>query len=520
MNETTVFQGYRLPKESFSELFYQDPTGIKLNYRLYMPQGAQENPVPLVVFLHGADSRGRDNKKPLDALYENTPFSLVEFQNEHPSAILLPQCPRERIHSDERQENVLMTVISGIIADGTINSNRIYLTGYSLGGIGTWHLVSRFPKFFAAAVPVCGALDPFTVRKARFTPIWAFHAEDDENVPCHGECTVMGKQIKEQIFGTGLCVEALRSIGCKNVKYTEYPAGYMQEKYGLPGHFCAKAAYSDPELIEWMFERDRKEMYDINALAPGVWHIDDITGSSFYLVQGKEKAVLIDTGWGKGPIRPMVEALTPLPVSLAVTHGHGDHFSHIEEFDEVFYEPAERPTMEHFIAYRGWKPVGFGRFTEIHDGDVIDLGGGVTLEVIGLFGHSPASITFLDRAHGCVFVGDALGSGSFVWMHLPVSLDLSIYRENILRFLEKIEGIEPLTFYVGHRYQEGGFPGTGRKYNPVCKELARDMAALCEKLLSGEIKGEPDPTAPFTGSEAFRATFGRATMTYTLDKLK
>jgi glyoxylase-like metal-dependent hydrolase (beta-lactamase superfamily II) len=125
------------------------------------------------------------------------------------------------------------------------------------------------------------------------------------------------------------------------------------------------------------------------------------------------------------------------------------------------------------------------KFHWVKDGDVIDLGGGRSLEVIEVPGHTDGSLFYLDRAGKALAVGDAIGSGSYVWKFTGKQ-SLAEYRDTMKRLESRLAGFDSLTFLVGHYYQmKTPLVGTAGK------RMITDMRILCEIIISGEIKGTP-----------------------------
>ena len=201
-------------------------------YQLYVPEltvDSQGNYVgeslPLVVFLHGSGERGSDNQLQMErALW----FAEPRVQDKHPSFILAPQCPLERWWSPDLQIKQVRAIIDGLIEKYPIDIERIYVTGLSMGGFGTWEMLYSNPGMFAAAAPVRGGYDPARASALVTVPTWVFHGDADEAVLVENSRTM---------------VEALRALGAP-VKYTEYPG---------VGHDSWTAAYHDDEFIEWLF---------------------------------------------------------------------------------------------------------------------------------------------------------------------------------------------------------------------------------------------------------------------------
>ena len=161
-----------------------------------------------------------------------------EMQRRHPAFVLAPQLPDPEQwsapESDEpaRYAALVVQLIERLLRDHAIDPDRVYLTGQSRGGRGTWDLATKRPDLFAAAAPVCGEGTPSRADALRHMPVWAFHGADDPVIP---------------VTGSREMVDALRAIGAP-VRYTEYPG---------VGHNVWTRAYLEPELPEWLFARRR-----------------------------------------------------------------------------------------------------------------------------------------------------------------------------------------------------------------------------------------------------------------------
>lgn len=226
----------------FVPCVYTNAAGNTLPYRLLQPDNY--NPAqkyPLVLFLHGAGERGSDNKAQLKNSVGQ--FITTEHLKEFPCFVIAPQCPPNQqwvnmpwsgdrgTRPDEPSApmQLALQVLDKVIADNSIDTNRLYVCGLSMGGYGTWDCVTRFPNRFAAGAPVCGGGDEKTVTaEVAKVPVWAFHSADDPVV---------------KVGRTRHMVEAMRSAG-GTPKYFEY--------FGL-GHNSWDAAFSEPEFLPWMF---------------------------------------------------------------------------------------------------------------------------------------------------------------------------------------------------------------------------------------------------------------------------
>jgi glyoxylase-like metal-dependent hydrolase (beta-lactamase superfamily II) len=238
------------------------------------------------------------------------------------------------------------------------------------------------------------------------------------------------------------------------------------------------------QYILTIIQKDLSDQYKTDFIQKGIWRISDHAGfppnQDMYLIEGKSKGVLIDTGMGKGDLAGLVKGLTTLPVEVAITHGHGDHVGQISQFDGAVIYMSEKD--KGFIP----KTLDTGKFVWVKDGDRIDLGGGQTLEAIEVPGHSAGSLMFLDRAGKTLAVGDAIGSGMGAWLFIPGTPSLAEYRDTLKRLEKRLAGLDSLTFLTGHHWQEKT-PQVGT----AGKQLVTDLRILCEKILSAEIKGTP-----------------------------
>ncbi|HEX5218516.1 MAG TPA: prolyl oligopeptidase family serine peptidase [Verrucomicrobiae bacterium] len=208
----------------------------ELKYLLYLPPDYKESDGkrwPLMLFLHGAGERGSDVQR----VAIHGPLSLVKQGTNFPFIIVAPQCPSGQIWENEP----LLQLLDSVEKQHRVDEKRIYLTGLSMGGYGTWKLGLAQPSKFAAIAPICGGCNMIEVilgprDKAdafKSLPIWAFHGAKDDVVPLSESERV---------------VEGLRKGGVKEVKFTVYPD---------TKHDSWKEAYKTPALYEWMLSKSR-----------------------------------------------------------------------------------------------------------------------------------------------------------------------------------------------------------------------------------------------------------------------
>lgn len=198
--------------------------------RLMSPDRSEEQTqYPLVLFLHGAGPRGDDNRSHLIEV----PARLAsrQWRTRYPCFLAAPQCPPGSYWTS--QIDVLVSLIEALCERYPIDRRRIYLTGLSMGGFGSWHLAAHRPDLFAAVVPICGGGDPTQAERLADVPLWAVHGAADQVVP---------------VASTRQMIDAIRQAG-GDPKYTELPG---------VGHNCWTETYQDENgPIPWMFRQKR-----------------------------------------------------------------------------------------------------------------------------------------------------------------------------------------------------------------------------------------------------------------------
>lgn len=199
---------------------------VSAKYLLYLPQAYadDEKKWPLILFLHGAGERGDD----LELVKQHGPPKIVVARDDFPFVVVSPQCPVDRWWDTE----VLSALLDDVVAQHRIDEDRIYLTGLSMGGFGTWSLAVRQPDRFAAIAPICGGGVTHATRYITHLPVWVFHGGKDQ--------TVLLRESQDM-------VDALKRYGA-NVRFTVYPEA---------GHDSWTETYDNPELYEWFLKHRR-----------------------------------------------------------------------------------------------------------------------------------------------------------------------------------------------------------------------------------------------------------------------
>ena len=197
------------------------------NYKLYLPEGyCKDKAYPILFFLHGAGERGNNH----ELLAVHGPFKKIARGEAFDCICVAPQCPSESFWITETQ--TLKIFMDAICAEYNADPTRVYITGISMGGFGTWTMAIRYPEMFAAAVPICGGGMPWAAYALTKMPIWAFHGDADDAV--------------EPKYSVDM-VNAINARG-GSAKLTMYP-GY--------GHDCWTDTYDNPAFWQWLFEQKK-----------------------------------------------------------------------------------------------------------------------------------------------------------------------------------------------------------------------------------------------------------------------
>jgi len=221
------------PSQTAQKFSRERPQVLATDYLLFLPRGYAAQSAkrwPLILFLHGAGERGTD----LWLVAKHGPPKVDTAETNFPFIVVSPQCPAGKIWSND----LLLALLDEIETKYAVDPQRIYLTGLSMGGFGTWSLGLSHPEKFAAIAPICGGGDfitPFLADKTKLTtlPIWAFHGAKDPVVP---------------LAESERMVNYMRQLGVKEVKFTVYPEAQ---------HDCWTQTYAQPELFDWFLQHSR-----------------------------------------------------------------------------------------------------------------------------------------------------------------------------------------------------------------------------------------------------------------------
>lgn len=226
--------------------------GSTYHFRVFVPKNwTKNNKTPTMLFLHGAGERGEDNVAQVSV---GIGPSILRQQDTLPFVVVLPQCPRNRWWTEPEMQDLALKALNQTIDEVNGDKDRLYLTGLSMGGYGSWLMAATNPTMFSAVAVVCGGVrppaglnvpnepkwlttsaDPYAAVAAKVSklPLWVFHGDADPAVP---------------VSESQNMVKALKALGA-NVRYSEYPG---------VGHNSWDKAYAEPELFTWFAAAKRK----------------------------------------------------------------------------------------------------------------------------------------------------------------------------------------------------------------------------------------------------------------------
>jgi len=225
---TVVLFSTRTVSGQQTEEMFEGQISFIYKYLLYLPDGYEkdkEKEYPFILFLHGGGETGDD----LSRVKVHGPPKILDNKKDFPFIVVSPQSPKGESWSAFK----LNALMEDIVEKYQIDKDRIYMTGLSMGGFGTWDFAVKYPHWFAAIAPICGGGDVLRVRAIKDIPVWTFHGLRDNVIP---------------IERTLELVRALESVD-GNIKFTVYPEA---------NHNSWSQTYENPELWEWFLKHKRQ----------------------------------------------------------------------------------------------------------------------------------------------------------------------------------------------------------------------------------------------------------------------
>ena len=219
------------PKVGFMDRVHKDADGKEAKYVLFVPHDYKgDKEYPIILFLHGSGETGTDGEK--QAKVGLGP-AIKKEEKTFPFIAVFPQSQKRTWGADSEDGKRALDILAEVQKEYKTDTKRVYLTGLSMGGFGTWSLAEKYPQKWAAIVPICGGGDPKQAEMIKDIPCWCFHGEADSTV---------------KIDSSIKMIDALKAAGGMP-KFTTYPD---------VGHNSWDKAYATKELYEWLLMQKLK----------------------------------------------------------------------------------------------------------------------------------------------------------------------------------------------------------------------------------------------------------------------
>lgn len=219
-------------KHGFLDLVHKDNDGKEAKYVVFVPETyTGEKAFPLILFLHGAGETGTDGKHQVEV---GLGKAIKNQEDTFPFLVVFPQSQERTWSADSVDGKRAIAILDETELSYKVDKKRVYLTGLSMGGYGTWSMAAAYPHRWAAIAPICGGGDIKTAATIAHLPIWCFHGDKDDAV---------------NVELSRAMVKAVKDAGGKEVEYTEYPG---------VGHNSWDKAYATKKLFEWLLKHELK----------------------------------------------------------------------------------------------------------------------------------------------------------------------------------------------------------------------------------------------------------------------
>ena len=473
----------------------------KMKYRYFDPAGVFQAPkkgYPLVLFLHGEDERGTDNE--LQILTSKGATLWAELGAKNPCYVLAPQIEGEWV--EEGNDGLVMKMLDEFIADHNVDKGRVYVQGFSMGGVGTWNMVLKHPERFAAAIPMCAYApdrwydnDAKAFEAIKMMPIWTFAVANDDPKTIDGTKKAVGT-----LVGKGQDARE-RTNG---IKFEQWTANSC-----MPPHNCWERVYYIGTPYNWLMTQSRERTNNLTTLANLIYtsrkltneitSITDYDMDQLYVIDKGDKALLIDSAMGLGNLSDYIRenVLTNKNCDLYafITHDHQDHylglqwFTHSNQLKKVYVQKSESGGTLKYVPAE--------KVEYVQDGQKVMFGND-ELCFTTVPGHTfKCGVMFYRDSF---FSGDALGSGDIF-----LSASLEEFRRSMKRFAlnmdqyKKARGYKTLTMYPGHLENK----------EPFHDDYVYDMLACVEGALDGSIV-----THPYTRRETTYVTYNLSNISF------
>jgi len=219
------------PSTGFLDRVYKDPDGAESKYVVFVPHGYDgKKEYPVILFLHGSGQVGTDGKGPVGGMLAK---AIRDREKTFAFVPVFPQSQFGSWQAETKDGRRAVAILDEVLNTYKVDAKRVYMTGPSMGGEGTWSLAAAHPRRWAAIVPLCGGGDPKVAAKIKDIPCWCFHGDADRMIE---------PRLSREM------IRAMKKAGGQPL-YHEYPG---------VGHNCWDRAYATADLYEWLLEQRLK----------------------------------------------------------------------------------------------------------------------------------------------------------------------------------------------------------------------------------------------------------------------
>ncbi len=233
-----------------------------LPYRFFIPDNYDTlKSYPIILTLHGLGECGTDNEIQIRVNYIATCWADSAFQQKHPCFIVSPQCPVGINWTTAGVKSSVSEIMDSLIGNYSIDTNRIYITGLSLGGNGTWDYLISNPGLYAAGIPVCGWHDSSNVKTIKHIPIWNHHGGNDQvvNFEFSRQMISAYENLNLPVVYTDCNEFMCNTISAeKKQRLISDNVDYIYSEYEGVGHNSWDYAYTDSAVLEWLFSKRKR----------------------------------------------------------------------------------------------------------------------------------------------------------------------------------------------------------------------------------------------------------------------
>ncbi len=477
---------------------FQDDNGNSMPYRYFEPTLAEGSKCPVILYLHGEGEAGTDN----EAQVVTTECATIWVEPDHlaknPAYVIAPQIPEGTDWTIEPAYSTTLSLLKEFIGKHPdIDTQRIYIVGFSTGATGVWNMILKNPELFAAALPISGNADSHLADYDAWAalknfPVYVIHSYDDPISPVSGSLNALA---------------ALRASGNLYSSSSATACLWSAESTPSPHDAWWTAFHKFEVVYNSLFwhsldgtrngEISPTMLYTKKDLGNGITMIWDYALSTSFVIERPEKAIIVDAMMGHGNlyeyIRNNVLINKDIDLEFFITHNDNDHvyglnhFLGVSQLKSIYLHEDDKDPVIKLLGKDA------GKLKYVTDGDIISLGG-KDADVILVPGHSRGSIIL--RYENYLFTGDAIGTGYIGCGELS----FEEYITSVEHLLKKM-GDGKYTILAGH---------TGECRNPMTEEYVHDLLACARGLVDGSI-----PMVVYWRNAGTRrvATYGDASIT-------